>query len=99
MKFEKNKETLTLFFEGELNSTNADRIEKEIDGILKKETFESVILDFSNLTYISSAGLRIVLKLKQTYDKVTIIEASLEVYDIFSMTGFTNFMDVKKALK
>lgn len=99
MKFEKNKETLTLFFEGELNSTNADRIEKEIDSILKKETFESVILDFSNLTYISSAGLRIVLKLKQTYDKVTIIEASLEVYDIFSMTGFTNFMDVKKALK
>ena len=99
MRFELNEKTLTLYLEGELNSYNADNIEKEIDNILKEQTFDQLVLDFSRISYISSAGLRIVLKLKQKYNKVSIIETSLEVYDIFQMTGFTNIMDIKKGLK
>ena len=99
MRFELKEKTLTLYLEGELNSYNADNIEKEIDNILKEQTFDQLILDFSRISYISSAGLRIVLKLKQKYNKVSIVETSLEVYDIFQMTGFTNIMDIKKGLK
>ena len=99
MRFELKEKTLTLFLEGELNSYNADNIEKEIDNILKEQTFDKLVLDFSRISYISSAGLRIVLKLKQKYKDVSIIETSLEVYDIFQMTGFTNIMDIKKGLK
>ena len=99
MRFELKEKTLTLYLEGELNSYNADNIEKEIDNILKEQTFDQLVLDFSRISYISSAGLRIVLKLKQKYNKVSIIETSLEVYDIFQMTGFTNIMDIKKGLK
>ena len=99
MRFTLEKETLTLFFEGELNSYNADNVEKEIEDILKKQQFSNLILNFASLTYISSAGLRIILKLKQRYSNVSIIEASLEVYDVLSMTGFINMMDIKKALK
>ena len=99
MRFELNEKTLTLFLEGELNSYNADNIEKEIDNILKDQKFDKLVLDFSHISYISSAGLRIVLKLKQKYNDFSIIETSLEVYDIFQMTGFTNMMDIKKGLK
>lgn len=99
MKFELNEKTLTLFFEGELNSYNAERIEKEIEDTLKGKTFESLALNFENLHYISSAGLRIVLKLKQKYNDISIVDTSLEVYDVFQMTGFTNLMPIKKALK
>ena len=99
MRFELKEKTLTLYLEGELNSYNADNIEKEIDNILKEQTFDQLVLDFSRISYISSAGLRIVLKLKQKYNNVSIIETSLEVYDIFQMTGFTNIMDIKKGLK
>ena len=99
MRFELKEKTLTLFLEGELNSYNADNIEKEIDNILKEQTFDKLVLDFSHISYISSAGLRIVLKLKQKYNKVSIVETSIEVYDIFQMTGFTNIMDIKKGLK
>ena len=99
MRFELKEKMLTLYLEGELNSYNADNIEKEIDNILKEQTFDQLVLDFSRISYISSAGLRIVLKLKQKYNKVSIIETSLEVYDIFQMTGFTNIMDIKKGLK
>ena len=99
MKFELKENVLTLFLEGELNSYNADNIEKEIDSTLKDQKFDKLVLDFSRISYISSAGLRIMLKLKQTYGNVTIIETTLEVYDIFNMTGFTNIMDIKKGLK
>jgi uncharacterized protein (TIGR02172 family) len=99
MKYELQEKVLTLYLEGEINSYNADNIEKEIDGILSKESFEKLILDFSKISYISSAGLRIVLKLKQKNANFSIVETSLEVYDIFSMTGFTNIMEIKKALK
>lgn len=99
MRFEIKDKVLTLYLEGELNSYNADNIEKEIDETLKGQQFDKLVLDFSHISYISSAGLRIMLKLKQQYNDLSIIETSLEVYDIFSMTGFTNIMDIKKGLK
>lgn len=99
MRFQLNERVLTLYFEGELNSYNADNMEKEIEDVVNKQDFDTLYLDFSNLHYISSAGLRIILKLKQKYNDTHVIEASLEIYDVFNMTGFTNIMDVKKALK
>ena len=99
MRFELKDKALTLFMEGELNSYNADNIEKEIDKIVKDQAFDKLILDFSHIVYISSAGLRIVLKLKQKYNNISIVETSLEVYDIFQMTGFTNIMEIQKGLK
>ena len=99
MRYLLEKEKLTIYFEGDLNSYNADNFEKEIDEIVNANSFKTLILDFSQLRYISSAGLRIVLKLKQKYNDVHIYEASLEVYDVLSMTGFINIMDVHKALK
>ena len=87
MKSTLNRNVLTLYFEGEINSYNSETIENDIEKVLSDVTFKTLILDFSNVNYISSAGLRIILKLKQKYDDVHIIEASLEVYDVLSMTG------------
>ena len=99
MRYNLENEILTIFLEGELNSYNADPIGNEIDEITKNNQFKKLILDLEMLRYISSAGLRVVLKLKQQYDDVSIINASLEVYDIFQMTGFANIMPVQKALR
>ena len=99
MRFTNENKVLRIFLEGEVNSYNADNVSKEIDEITTKESFDKLILDFSKVTYISSAGLRVVLRLKQQYKDFSIVETSLDVYDIFSMTGFTSIMTVKKALR
>ena len=99
MRCDLKEEKLILYLEGELNSYNAEGVEREIDNTLKDKKFKNLVLNMENLRYISSAGLRIILKLKQKYGDVVIEDASLEVYDILQMTGFTNIMDVKKALK
>ena len=99
MRFELTDNLLTLFFEGELNSYNADVMEKEIDEVLSSSKFQTLNLDFAKLQYISSAGLRIILKIKQKHDDSHVINANLDVYDVLQMTGFTNIMDVKKAMR
>ena len=65
MKYELKNETLTIFFEGEFNSSNAQEIGDEATIIASENKFEKLILDFDNVTFISSAGLRVVLSLKQ----------------------------------
>ena len=99
MNYKVNEDVLIIFLDGELNSYSADAMEEEIDQIIKKNTFKKLILDLEKLRYISSAGLRVLLKLKQQHDDIEVINASLEVYDIFQMTGFTNIMKVQKALR
>ena len=78
---------------GKIDSTNAAAFEEEIMEALPKE------LDASKLEYISSAGLRVLLRLKKTVGDVTVVNASSEVYEIFDVTGFTSILDVKKALR
>lgn len=99
MNYKVNEDVLIIFLEGELNSYSADAMGEEIDQIIKKNTFKKLILDLEKLRYISSAGLRVLLKLKQQHDDIEVTNASLEVYDIFQMTGFTNIMKVQKALR
>jgi uncharacterized protein (TIGR02172 family) len=58
-----------------------------------------VTLDASALEYISSAGLRVILRLKKTNPELRIVNVSSEVYEILDMTGFTEIMPVEKAYR
>ncbi len=92
------KNMLILHFKGEVNSSNIVALEEEVNAAIEGKEFTYLILNFADVTYISSVGLRLILKLKQKYDKVAVAETSLEVYDVFRMTGFTNIMDISKKL-
>ena len=89
---EENKVIIKL--EGELNSFNSEQVEKDIDEILSGNHFESIVLDAKGLRYISSAGLRIVARLKQQYNDVSIIHTQDDVYSILEMVGFTEEINV-----
>lgn len=78
---------------GKIDTTNAAEFEKEIMAELPSE------IDASGLEYISSAGLRVLLKLRKSVDSVTVCNASPAVYEIFEVTGFTELLNVKKALR
>ena len=89
------KEVLILKPTGEITSSNAIEVEASIEDIIKNNKFDKLILDFLELNYTSSAGLRVILRLKQKYKNVSIINGNSNVYDILEMTGFTNILDVK----
>ena len=78
---------------GKIDSNNAGDFEKEIMAVMPKE------IDASELNYISSAGLRILMKLRKAVGEVTISNVSSEVYEIFDVTGFTQLITVNKRLR
>lgn len=94
-----NEGILTIKLCGRIDSNNAAETEKEIFDLIEANGAKSVVLDAENTEYISSAGLRIILKLKKTTDNSKVINASPEVYEIFEMTGFSEIIDVEKALR
>lgn len=96
MKHTLENKVLTLFLEGELNSYNAEEVEKEIEGILEQGQWSSIVIDMEHLRYISSAGLRIIVRLKQRCDDTSIVKVSDGVYDVFEMVGFNSLMKIEK---
>lgn len=96
MDFKITNGDLTVLLNGRIDSSNADDVEKEITKIREDNKIGNMILDADSLDYISSAGLRVVLRLKKAEPSLKIINANSEVYDIFDMTGFTDMMEISK---
>ena len=88
---------VTIFLEGRIDSGNATQVEKEILGLMDENPGKEIAFDAENLDYISSAGLRVLLKVQKAKAKpVMISNVSGEVYDIFETTGFTQLLNVRK---
>ena len=90
---------LTLVLSGNIDSTNSTAVEAEINQILAANDFETVVIDASNLNYISSAGLRVILRLLKAHPSLSIENASTDIYEVLDMTGFTELMQVSKAYR
>ena len=97
MKFEKsdNGETLNVSLIGEVDSMNANTIEtdllKEIEGVKK------LIFDLSELEYISSAGLRVLLSMQKrmkTQGSMEVRNTNEEVMQIFKVSGFVRLLNL-----
>lgn len=91
----------TLFIKlGErLETSNAEATENEINEVRAQNPLGNVVLDAENLKYISSAGLRVILRLKKKEKDLKIINVSIEVYEIFDMTGFSEMITIEKAFR
>lgn len=87
---------LRIGIEGRVNTNTAPGIEADINEILAANKFNSIILDFNDLEYISSAGIRILLRLIKTYSDLKIENTSQDVYDVLEMTGMTTLIPVLK---
>lgn len=100
MKTEHSEGILTIFPEGRITAENAAAFEGQLMTAAAAAGENTLMLDFSDLAYISSAGLRVLLKLRKACTTpVPIVNCSPEVYDILEMTGFTELFDVRKALR
>ena len=98
---EKENNNLTIGFSGRISIDNAEEAERELFRITGENHDNSFVFDFKNLKYISSAGLRVLLKFTRQHkdSKVKIINVSSDLYDILEATGFIKIFDVSKALK
>ncbi len=96
-KFE--NDVLTIYLDGSVDTSNAEQVGKQIEEIRSQTPQGSLVLDLENLKYISSAGLRQILKLRKKDINLKIINCSSEIYEIFEMTGFSEMMNIEKAYR
>ena len=92
-----DKEILYIAIEGRVDASNAAEAEEKIFTIKNNNPGKHTVVDADRLEYISSAGLRVILRLRKEEPKLAIINVISDVYDIFDMTGFTEMVTVEKA--
>lgn len=98
MTIEKMKEggKLTLALEGRLDTTTAPQLEAEVTGSLMGVT--ELVLDFSRLEYLSSAGLRVILaaqKIMNRQGKMVICHVNATILEVFEVTGFVDILTIQ----
>lgn len=94
---ELNGETLNVKLVGRLDTTTAPSLEEQISNDLAN--VKTLIFNFENLDYVSSAGLRVLLACQKTMNKqgtMSIIHVKDEIYEVFEMTGFLDILKVEK---
>lgn len=95
MKIEKKMSgtELTVAVEGRLDTTTAPELEKEL-----KEHYGSLTrltLDFAELEYISSAGLRVVLSAHKAMNGRMVVNNATEIVrEVFEVTGFSDILNI-----
>ena len=92
-----DKDIIYIAVEGRIDASNAAEAEEKIFGIKNDNPGKHTVLDADKLEYISSAGLRVILRLRKEEPKLAIINVASDVYEVFDMTGFTDMVTVEKA--
>ena len=98
MTIEKNieNEKVTLTVSGRLDTTTAPELEAELDGVL--ENAKDLIFNFENLEYISSAGLRVILKAQKamnTKGSMKLTGVNDSIMEVFDITGFLDILTIE----
>ena len=96
----RTKESQTLIFSGRINNSTSKQLEDEIASWASSIFTEKLILDFSGVDYISSAGIRVLLqaqkKMKEKHEMI-IKNPSLFCKQVFEVTGADIFLKIEAA--
>lgn len=92
-----NGNELTISVDGRIDTITSQDLEKEINSEIG--SFESLFMDFTNLEYISSAGLRVLIstqkKLKADNISFIIKNVNDTIGEIFRMSGFDKILTIE----
>ena len=97
LKIEKKASDLdTLVLIGRLDTVTAPELEAELEKILPNTN--ALVLDMEKLEYISSAGLRVILKAQKamnTKGTMKLSHVGESVMEVFDITGFSDFLNIE----
>ena len=87
---------LTITLTGRLDTTTAPQLETELKQNISG--VEALILDFSGLEYLSSAGLRVLLSAQKAMNRqgsMTVKNVNEIIMEIFEVTGFVDLLTIE----
>lgn len=96
IKKEKNGKELTILVIGRLDTTTAPQLEAELKQSISG--VEKLVLDFAELEYLSSAGLRVILSAQKVMNKqgaMIVKNVNETISEIFEVTGFVDILTIE----
>ena len=97
IEIKKGEKAVVVSLKGRMDAVTAPELEKQINGFIK-EGESCFVINFENLEYISSAGLRVVLviakKLKPVNGQMLISNLKGVVKEVFEISGFTSLLQI-----
>ncbi len=97
MKKERNGDELIIFAEGRIDTNRSQAFAKEVEGAL--DGVKTLIFDFAEVRYISSSGLRVLMKslkaMRACGGEMRVINVNEDIYDIFEATGFLGICEIE----
>ena len=87
---------MVIALKGRLDTLTAPQLEEELN--LATEGASCLVFDFTELEYISSAGLRVLLSAQKTMNvkgSMTVRNVSDEIREIFDVTGFSDILTIE----
>ena len=90
-----NGTDITLKVIGRLDTTTAPELEATVDGCIAGN--RELVLDCEALEYISSAGLRVILKTQkqmQAQGSMKLVHVNDTIMEVFDITGFTDILTI-----
>ena len=95
-----SEKTVLIPLAGRIDSANAPDVERHVLSLIEARPDAVPVFDADQLNYISSAGLRVLMKARQAIGRaIEIRNVSPEVYAILETTGFTELFRVKKRMR
>lgn len=95
---EKQNEVVTVFLKGRLDTLASQEVAQQLEG-LAEDASGTIIMDCTEMSYISSSGLRIFLTLRKAASekggKVIVRGISNDIRSVFMMTGFLNLFEIQ----
>ncbi len=91
-----NGSALEIALEGRLDTMTSPELEAELKNSLGGA--ETLVMDFSKLEYISSAGLRVLLsahKIMSAKGGMTVTQVNEIVQEVFEVTGFADILNIE----
>lgn len=89
---------LTLAVSGVVNSMTANEFYRLVDEAHREQPGQRLVLDVGEVEYLSSAGLRSLLRLQKN-EPLKIVNASSTLMELFQDTGFTSIIEIRKAIR
>ena len=90
------EESAKIIVVGRLDTQTAPELEKEIDGIIAN--LKELVFDMTGLEYISSAGLRVILKAQKIMNakgSMKLINVNDNIMEVFDITGFLDILTIE----
>ena len=91
-----NQDAVTLIVSGRLDTQTAPELENELDVVLPG--LKELTFDMTNLEYVSSAGLRVILKAQKAMNAqgaMKLTGVNDNIMEVFDITGFLDILTIE----